>query len=45
MKKGKRYIESAKLVDRTAQYSVADALDLAVKIASAKFDETVEFHV
>ena len=45
MKKGKRYIESAKLVDRTAQYSVADALDLAVKTASAKFDETVELHV
>ena len=45
MKKGKRYIESAKLVDRTAQYSVAEALDLAVKTASAKFDETVELHV
>jgi len=45
MKKGKRYIESAKLVDKTAQYSVADALDLAVKTASAKFDETVELHV
>ena len=45
MKKGKRYIESAKLVDRTTQYSVADALDLAVKTASAKFDETVELHV
>jgi large subunit ribosomal protein L1 len=45
MKKGKRYIESAKLVDRSAQYSVADALDLAVKTASAKFDETVELHV
>ena len=45
MKKGKRYIESAKLVDRSAQYAVADALDLAVKTASAKFDETVELHV
>ena len=45
MKKGKRYIESAKLVDRSTQYSVADALDLAVKTASAKFDETVELHV
>ena len=43
--KGKRYIESAKLVDKSAQYSVADALDLAVKTASAKFDETVELHV
>ena len=45
MKKGKRYIESAKLVDKATQYSVADALDLAVKTASAKFDETVELHV
>ena len=43
--KGKRYIESAKLVDKSAQYTVADALDLAVKTASAKFDETVELHV
>ena len=45
MKKGKRYIEAAKLVDKSTQYSVADALDLAVKTASAKFDETVELHV
>lgn len=45
MKKGKRYTESAKLVDRATLYSVADALDLAVKAASAKFDETVELHV
>lgn len=45
MKKGKRYTEAAKLVDRATQYSVADALDLAVKTASAKFDETVELHV
>ena len=45
MKKGKRYTEAAKLVDKCTQYSVADALDLAVKTASAKFDETVELHV
>ena len=45
MKKGKRYTEAAKLVDKTTQYTVADALDLAVKTASAKFDETVELHV
>lgn len=45
MKKGKRYLEAAKLVDKSTQYSVADALDLAVKTASAKFDETVELHV
>ena len=45
MKKGKRYNEAAKLVDKAQQYSVAEALDLAVKTASAKFDETVELHV
>ena len=45
MKKGKRYTEAAKLVDKATQYSVAEALDLAVKTASAKFDETVELHV
>ena len=45
MKKGKRYTEAAKLVDKSTQYSVAEALDLAVKTASAKFDETVELHV
>ena len=45
MKKGKRYLEAAKLVDKATQYSVADALDLAAKTASAKFDETVELHV
>ncbi|MBE5738553.1 MAG: 50S ribosomal protein L1 [Clostridiales bacterium] len=45
MKKGKRYIESAKLVDKSTQYTVADALDLVVKTASAKFDETVELHI
>ena len=45
MKKGKRYTEAAKLVDKSTQYTVADALDLAVKTASAKFDETVELHV
>ena len=36
MKKGKRYNEAAKLVDKAQQYTVADALDLAVKTASAK---------
>lgn len=45
MKKGKRYLEAAKLVDKYNQYSVAEALDLAIKTASAKFDETVELHV
>ena len=45
MKHGKKYVDSAKLVDRNAQYDVADALDLAVKTGKAKFDETVEVHV
>ena len=45
MKHGKKYIESAKLVDRATLYDPAEALDLAVKTSSAKFDETVEIHV
>ena len=42
MKRGKKYLENAKLVDRTQVYELADALDLAIKTANAKFDETVE---
>ena len=45
MKHGKKYLESAKLVDRASLYEPAEALELAVKTASAKFDETVEVHV
>ena len=45
MKHGKKYIESAKLVDRASLYEPAEALELAVKTSSAKFDETVEIHV
>ena len=45
MKHGKKYVESAKLVDSSALYDVAEALDLAIKTGTAKFDETVEVHV
>ncbi|MBQ7043559.1 MAG: 50S ribosomal protein L1 [Clostridia bacterium] len=45
MKHGKKYLESAKLVDRAALYEPMEALELAVKTSSAKFDETVEVHV
>ncbi|MDU5109975.1 MAG: 50S ribosomal protein L1 [Clostridium sp.] len=42
---GKNYIESAKLIDKSALYTPFEALDLAVKTAKAKFDETIELHV
>jgi large subunit ribosomal protein L1 len=42
---GKNYIESAKLVDRNALYTPVEAMELAVKTAKAKFDETVELAV
>ncbi|MBQ4644528.1 MAG: 50S ribosomal protein L1 [Clostridia bacterium] len=45
MKHGKKYVESSKLIDRTKLYDTADALDITVKGATAKFDETVELHV
>ena len=45
MKHGKKYVESAKLVDKARLYEVAEALELATKTASAKFDETVELHI
>ena len=45
MKKGKRYVESAKLVDRTNLYDVDEAVSILKKTASAKFDETIEAHI
>ncbi len=43
--KGKKYVDSAKQIDRSMQYDVADAMALVIKTATAKFDETVELHV
>ncbi len=45
MKRGKKYLEAAKLVDRTVQYEPAEAAALIKKTAVAKFDETVEAHI
>ena len=45
MKRGKRYVEAAKLVDRATLYDAADALAIVKKAAVAKFDETVEVHI
>ncbi len=45
MKHGKKYVDSAKLVDRTKAYEAEEALALCCQTAKAKFDETVELHV
>lgn len=45
MKRGKKYAEAAKLIDRSVQYDVADAIAIVKKAATAKFDETVELHI
>jgi len=45
MKRGKKYQEKAKLVDKTVLYDTADAIDLVQKTTVAKFDETVEAHI
>ena len=42
---GKNYIERAKLIDKNDLYTPEEALELAVKTAKAKFDETIELHV
>ena len=41
----KRYAESVKLVDKTKEYDIKEALDIIEKMPKAKFDETVELHV
>ena len=45
MFRGKKYTDSAKLIDRSVQYEVPEAMDLVVKSATAKFDETIEIHI
>ena len=45
MKHGKHYVDAAKQVDFSKLYDMNEALELACKTASAKFDETVELHV
>ncbi|MCH4193244.1 MAG: 50S ribosomal protein L1 [Butyrivibrio sp.] len=45
MKHGKKYVEAAKLIEKTKQYEASDAIALVKKSATAKFDETVEVHI
>ena len=45
MKKSKRYAESAKLVDKTKEYEIKEALEIIEKMPKTKFDQTVELHV
>ncbi|MGH7157379.1 MAG: 50S ribosomal protein L1 [Candidatus Saccharimonadales bacterium] len=42
---GKRYKEAAKLIDKSKSYTLAEALDLAVKTANTKFDGSIEMHI
>lgn len=44
MKKGKKYIESAKLIERSKLYDADEAMDLICQTSKAKFDETIELH-
>ena len=45
MKRGKRYLEAEKLIDKSKDYSAKEALEVIEKFPKAKFDETVELHV
>ncbi len=45
MNRGKKYKDSAKLIDRAKLYDTTEAMDLVIKTAKAKFDETVEAHI
>ncbi|MBO5655204.1 MAG: 50S ribosomal protein L1 [Clostridia bacterium] len=44
MKRGKNYIDSKKLIDKSKAYDSAEALSIAVETAKSKFDETIELH-
>ena len=45
MKRGKKYVEAAKAVDRATLYDTNEAISLVKKAAVAKFDETIEVHI
>jgi len=45
LKRGKNYLDAVKMYDKTQQYDPAEAVELTVKMAKAKFDETVEAHI
>ena len=45
MKRGKKYVEAAKLIDKTKAYDKEEAIKLVKQNATAKFDETIEVHV
>ena len=45
MKHGKKYVDAVKLIDKTKAYETKEAIDVCLKTATAKFDETVELHV
>ena len=45
MKRGKKYVEAAKTIDRGTLYDVADAVSIVKKTSTAKFDETIEAHI
>ena len=45
MKHGKKYVEAAKLYDKQTQYDRDEAVAIVKKLATAKFDETIEAHI
>ena len=45
MFKGKKYVDSAKLIEKAKLYDPAEAIELVCQTSKAKFDETIELHV